>query len=579
MLTAQRQWRCRTAPDDVVAELEHELQLSPLLARLMVLRGVHGLDAAEAFLARRLTDLHRPSALRDCSQAAERLAAAISERKTILVHGDYDVDGSTAAALLVQFCRACGHDAIAWIPHRRIDGYGLGEASLQAALEHKPAVMITVDCGIADHGWAKRIEQEVGCTVIITDHHLPQGNLPECTAVVNPNHPQCTYPDKGLAGVGVAWKLAWATATVLSGSDKVSPRLRDFLLDALALVAVGTICDCAPLNGENRILVSHGLRALTQTTNPGLQALLDHARMEGTLTASDIGWRIGPLLNASGRVGSAMANITLLTALSREHATAVLADIIQENEERKRLTQILTDDLTAAIEGDPQLVRRSTLVFAGDGWHAGVVGIVASRLTERYGKPTAVIAIQDGVGKGSLRSIPQVHLGEAIAACRHLLIKGGGHAMAAGLSITPEAVAPFREAFDAYVAARLSPGALEPRTDHDGDAAVAELDADFFTQLERLGPFGIGNPEPVLHLRGVAPVARPRLFGRDGDHLKMAITDAGGGMRELLAWKAKTSFAAFATPGTRFDLLVRPEANRWRGELQPRLVLVDGRSV
>jgi len=579
VLTAQRQWRRRSVPDDVVAELEHELGMSPLLARLMALRGVQGLVAAEAFLARRLSDLHKPTALRDCDAAARHLASAIADRKPILVHGDYDVDGSTAASLLVQFCRACGHDATAWIPDRRIDGYGLGEASLQAAIAMQPAVMITVDCGIADHGFARRIEQEANCILIITDHHLPQGDLPDCTAVVNPNHPACSYPEKGLAGVGVAWKLAWATATILSGSDKVSPRLRDFLLDALALVAVGTICDCAPLTGENRILVAHGLRALSKTTNPGLRALLEQAKLEGPLSASDIGWRIGPLLNASGRVGSAMANIGLLTATDPQVARKLLISIVGENEERKRLTQILTDDLFAAAAADPQLDRRNTLVFAGEGWHAGVVGIVASRLTERYGKPSAVIALENGVGKGSLRSIAGVHLGEALDACRHLLIKGGGHAMAAGLSIAAASVAGFKDAFELHVSSRLAPGALDLRTDHDGEAAVAELDADFFTDLERLGPFGIGNPEPVLHLRSVAPVARPRMFGRDGDHLKMAITDAGGSMRELLAWKAKDRYAAFATPGIRFDLLVRPEANRWRGELQPRLVLVDGRSA
>lgn len=561
-----------------MAELEHDLGLAPLIARLLAVRGVHDADTAQAFLGRRLADLHKPEALRDCRKAAQRLARALRDRERILIHGDYDVDGSTAAALLVRFCRACSHQATAWIPHRRIDGYGLGEASLEAAREHRAQLVITVDCGIADHGWARRIEAEVGCDVLITDHHLPQGDLPSCTAVVNPNHPGCTSVDKGLAGVGVAWKLAWATAVELSGAERVTDRLRAFLMDALALVAVGTICDCAPLTGENRILVTHGLRALAATANPGLRALLSHTRLEDPISATDVGWKIGPLLNASGRVGSAMANIDLLATEDRIQADTVLEGIIAENEERKRLTQVLTDDLSGRLDRDPGLAQRNGLVFAGRDWHAGVVGIVASRLVERYGKPTAVIAIQDGVGKGSLRTVPQVHLGEAIEACRPLLLRGGGHAMAAGLSIAEDRIDAFREAFDQHISARMSPGALAPRTEHDGDATMADLDHDFFSELERLGPFGTGNPEPVLRLCAVSAVARPRLFGRDGDHLKLAITDAGGGMRELLAWKAKDRFDAFALPGSRFDLLVRPEATWFRGAPQARLILVDGLS-
>ena len=579
MLTPARPWHCRQAPDDVVAELEHELRLGRVAARLLALRGVQGASAAQGFLAKRMADLHRPELMRDMATAATRLAQAIDRRERILIHGDYDVDGSTSASLLALFVRACSHEATAWIPHRRIDGYGLSEASLLAVQEHRAQVMVTVDCGIADHGFARRIEQEAGCAVIITDHHLPQGSLPQCTAVCNPNHPDCTYPDKHLAGVGVAWKLAWATAKVLCGGDKVTDRLRAFLLDSLSLVAVGTVADCASLDGENRILVHHGLQALQRTTNPGLRMLKEQTRLDGDIAAGDVGWKIGPLLNASGRVGSAMANIRLLTATTDEDARTALTAIVAENDERKRLTQLLTDNLMAEAASNPIYRTRASLVFAGEGWHAGVVGIVASRLVEAYGKPAAVIAIQDGMGKGSLRSIPQVHLGEAIDACRPLLIKGGGHAMAAGLSIDPAQVPAFIAAFELHVAARVSPGQLAPRTDYDGEVAIAELDAEFFSQLEAMAPFGIGNPEPVLRLAHASFVSRPKLFGKDGGHLRGALTDVGGGMREFLAWRAKDHLATFSAGGSRFDLLVKPQAGRWRGELQPRLVFVDGKSL
>ncbi len=578
-LTASRAWQCRMPPDDVVAELENDLRVGRLTARLLALRGIQGAAEAQQWLAHRLADLHRPELMLGMDRAAARLAQAINQRERILIHGDYDVDGSTSASLLALFVRACGWEATAWIPHRRIDGYGLSEASFTAVQEHRSQVMVTVDCGIADHGFAARIERETGCAVIITDHHLPQGSLPQCTAVCNPNQPGCPYPDKHLAGVGVAWKLAWATAKILSGGDKVTDRLRAFLLDSLSLVAVGTVADCAVLMGENRILVHHGLLALAKSTNPGLVALREQARLELPINAGDIGWKIGPLLNAAGRVGSAMANIRLLTATSAAEASAELAKIVVENDERRRLTQVLSEQLMADIAADPSLRNRAGLVFAGDGWHAGVVGIVASRLVESFGRPVAVIAIQDGVGKGSLRSVASVHLGDVLDACRPLLIKGGGHAMAAGLSIDPAKIDEFREAFDRQVANRVPRGDLQPRTEYDGDAAVAELDADFFAALENMAPFGIGNPEPVLRVTTATFVSRPRLFGKTGDHLRGALTDAGGGMREFLAWRAKEQVESFCSAGSRFDLLVRPQAGRWRGELQPRLVFVDGKTL
>lgn len=580
MLQPSRPWQCRPCIPELVAELEHDLGVSHLIATLLALRGVQGSEQANSWLSKRLQDLHRPFLMAGMEAGAQRLAAAINNREKILVHGDYDVDGSTSSALLVQFCRACNHDATVWIPHRRIDGYGLSESSLQAARDHSSQLMVTVDCGIADGGWAERIERETGCQVIITDHHLPQGYLPTCTAVINPNRPDCTYPDKHLAGVGVAWKLAWATAIVLSGSDKVTDRLRAFLTSSLALVAVGTVADCATLDGENRILVHHGLRELARTDNPGLRGLLVQAGLDSTTpTAGDVSWRLSPLLNASGRMDSAMANIELLTARDPATVAPVLERIVAGNEERKRITQTMTQDLIATAEADPLLGSRVTLVFAGEGWHPGIVGIVASRLVERFGKPTAVISIEEGLAKGSLRSIAAVHLGEAVDACRHLLTRGGGHAMAAGITLPPDRIADFREAFERHTAARVAPGSLVARTEYDYAATVAELDAGFFTHLETMAPFGNGNREPVILLPSATFAGRPRLFGKEGDHLRAPLTDAGGGMRELLAWKSKALFADLSAPGRRFDLLVRPETGHWRGEAQHRLVFVDGRAA
>ncbi|TVR08152.1 MAG: single-stranded-DNA-specific exonuclease RecJ [Planctomycetota bacterium] len=576
MQQEQRIWRERAIADEVIDELCNALRLSPLTARILAGRGIEDGDHAERFLAKRLADVHRPQALGQMERAATRFAQALNERQTILIHGDYDVDGSTSTTLLTLFCRAMGHTAIPWIPHRRIDGYGLSAASLAAVQEHQADLMITVDCGIADHGWAARIEAESGCQVIITDHHLPQGDLPQCHAVVNPNHPDCPYPEKGLAGVGVAWKLAWATACTLTGCERLPESLRDFLMDALALVAVGTVADCAPLDGENRILVHHGLKALAKTRNPGLRALLDHAKVGDHIRCDDIGWRIAPLLNASGRLGSAMRNVHLLTCETATEAQRWLAEIVSENEERRRLSQMLSNDLIAEVEERAEYyLSRASLVFAGEGWHAGVVGIVASRLTERFAKPSAVIAIDEGQGKGSLRTIPSIHLARALESCAEHLIRGGGHAMAAGISIAADQVDAFSEAFDQAVRQQSPDGLQAPGVDHDGRVSVRQLDQTFFHDLDRLAPFGQNNPEPLLRVDDASFVTRPSFFGRSNDHLRGAVTDQGGGMLNLLAWKARSHFPHLLSL-RHFTCLVRPQVDWFRGERQHRVVLVDG---
>lgn len=565
---------------DVVRELEHELGLPRLIATLLAQRGIQGAAQAEAWLRKRLLDVSPPQTMADMATAAAALARAIERRQRILIHGDYDVDGTTAAALLARFCRACAHEAAVWIPHRRIDGYGLSEASLEAARAHRAELMVTVDCGISDHGWAARIEGELGIPVVVTDHHQPGGELPRCTAVVNPNRRDCPSSDKHLAGVGVAWKLAWATAQVLCGSERLTEALREFLLDALALVALGTVADCAPLVGENRVLVHHGLKQLARTAHPGLRALLAHTDLAAVEpTSGDVGWRLSPLLNASGRMDSAMATVELLTARDRAAAEAALARLVADNEERRRVTQQLCDDLFARAESDPLLATRAALVYAGEGWHPGVIGIVAGRLLERFGRPVAVIAINDGAAKGSLRSVPSVPLGEAIAACRPWLQSGGGHALAAGIALAPEAVADFAAAFERFVAARVPASALVPRTPYDSEARIGELDERFFEYFAQMPPFGIGNREPVLRLRGAVCTGRPRLFGRDGGHLRAALTDAGGGCREVVIWNGAHLFSELALPGRRLDLLVRPERRCWEGQWRHRLVFVDGAAL
>ena len=511
-------------------------------------------------------------------RAAQRLAQAINHRESILVHGDFDVDGSTASTLVKRFCRACSHDAEVWIPHRQHDGYGLSDASVAVVEQHQPDVFLTVDCGIADEGRAAHIEATYGCDVIITDHHLPQQQRPQCYAVVNPQQPECDYPHKGICGVAIAWKLCWATAIEICGGETISDRLREFLLDALSLVAIGTIADCMPMQDENRILVSHGLRALERTDNPGLRALLRQGRCNEVLDCQDIGWKISPLLNAAGRLESALINVELLCAESEERADDLIKQLALHNEERRRLTQILYDDLIAEVEDNPLWARRQSLVFAGDGWHPGVVGIVANRLCERYGKPTCVIAIADGMGRGSLRTVPGLNLAAALEACSETILGGGGHAAAAGVHLTMDQVAGFSDAFERFVCDKFPSGLELPALEHDATAAITELDQEFFDYLAAMGPFGEANPSPLLRIKQASFATRPNLFGQGGKHIRGAITDPGGGMREFLAWQAADKFGSQARTGCQFDLVVQPQLNYWRGNAKPQLVFMDGQA-
>jgi single-stranded-DNA-specific exonuclease len=348
------------------------------------------------------------------------------------------------------------------------------------------------------------------------------------------------------------------------------------LLDSLALVALGSVADCAPLINNNRILVHHGLKALERTTLPGLKALLQSCDLWGQpLTANDVSWKLSPLLNAAGRLGEADHTIELLCATDDASAKKLANQLHKDNEQRRRLTSVLADDLKSQVSAMQELPEG--LVFAGEGWHPGVIGIAAARICEDHQRPTAVIAVNDGIGRGSLRAPPGLRLDQALDDCRDLLISGGGHAAAAGLSISIDNIPLFSERFAAAIASQQPDGAQASPLVYDCRAAIGDLNGDFFADLQRLGPFGHGNPEPTLLIERACINGKPNCFGKKGDHLRAALTDPHGGMRQLLAWNLGERLNAFLQPNAAFDLIVRPERNWYRGELYPQLVLVDGR--
>jgi len=507
-------WTAATAPDDRVAILVAELRLPPALCRLLVQRGYDEPSMAREYLRPHRGQIHPPGEMAGVADAVARLRSALSRGETILVHGDYDVDGICATALLVRVFSLLGARAVPFVPHRIRDGYDLTDAGLRAAREAGATVIVTVDCGIAA-GESVLRARSAGIDVIITDHHTPPPQLPSAAAVLNPNRPDCLYPFKGLAGVGVAFKLASALASDLGFPEE---RMSAFL----DLVALATVADLAPLTGENRALVRWGLSVLARTPNPGLRALLEVTRLAGggEITASQVGYVLAPRLNAIGRLGDAMLGVRLLLTDDEGEAASLALRMEEANRARRDADEQTLRQALGMIEVTFDPSRDHGVVLASAGWHPGVIGIVASRVVERIHRPTVLVALAGEEGRGSARSIPGFHLYEAFSACSGHLVRFGGHRAAAGCSLLASEVEPFRRAFDAHARQTLTPDLLTPQLRIDGELGVADATAELVRLLKHFGPFGVGNPTPVFAARGVR-VETPRIVGNQ--HLKVSL--------------------------------------------------------
>jgi len=530
-----KQWTIQPPFADA-PRLAAALGVPPVVADILGRRGYATPEAARAFLAPQLDQLHPPETLPGLEKAAERLAAAARDGEPIVIYGDYDVDGITAAAILWKALRLADANVRIYIPHRIEEGYGLNLEAVERLAAEGARVLVTVDCGISGCGEVARAAA-LGVDVIVTDHHEPDGDrLPPALAVVNPKLPGSPYPFRDLAGAGVALKLAWAIGRTLSRRDRVSDPFRAFLLAATGLAALGTIADVVPLVGENHVLACFGLKALAASDQPGIAALREVARIEGkAIDAHHIGYVIGPRLNAAGRMGHAQAAVDLLTTAGPDAALALARDLDAQNRRRQEIERAILDEADAQVAETFDPDRDAAIVAAGPGWHTGVIGIVASRLAEKYHRPTVLIGVGDGQAQGSGRSIPGFHLFQALTACRQHLATFGGHTMAAGLRLAPEAVGPFREAFLAHAAEALSPDDLTPRLTVDAEVDPTRIDLETARLLDRLGPFGAGNPRPVFATRRVQVASPPKRIGRTGDHLAMWVTSAGQA-RRAVAW-------------------------------------------
>lgn len=575
-------WRLRPRAagddDDAIARLARALDLPALVARLLWARGQTDATRARCFLRPRMADLSPPEGLHDADKAAERLARALHAGETIAVCGDYDVDGMTGTALLVRFFRLLGARVLWSIPDRGRDGYGLGPEAVRQLAAAGARVLVTVDNGVGAHA---ALEEAValGVDAIVTDHHLPGATLPPALAIV---HPTLGLGAGGGAGGGVAsppcgctlaFKLAWAVADRVR-SRVPTDRVKAFLRDAVALAALATVADVMPLTGENRVLVAAGLLALRESAHPGLRALLEVAQV-GTLPlgTEDVAFRLAPRLNAAGRMGQPAVVVDLLTEEDPARAGHLARELDALNRQRRVVEQEVLRAAEAQARDLLDEAERPALVVYEQGWHVGVVGIVAARLVDRYQRPAVVIGFEGEVGRGSCRTVPQVNVHDALCATREHLVGYGGHAQAAGLEIHPSRAAGFRAAFEAAVTAQAGPGAVGRELWIDAEADVDAIDLDLVRHLGRLGPFGAGNPEPHLLLRGVRLAGQPRLLGARSAHLSFALRQASGAIR-VVAFGRPDLYAA-AAAGQPLDLVVTPALNEWRGAVTPELRLVD----
>jgi single-stranded-DNA-specific exonuclease len=560
------------APNPMVEEkLTAALQVPPLAARLMANRGITTIEAGREFLTPSLQRLYDPFLMRGMSEATDRLIRGIRSHEPIVIYGDYDVDGITATAVLSWFFRDIGVPAPYYLPHRMREGYGLNAEAVRKLAEQGTRILITVDCGITGHEEVQ-LARRLGMDVIVTDHHQVPPTLPDAVAVLNPHQPECAYPGKELSGVGVAFKLVMALRSRLRQESDWGGRLPN-LRQHLDLVALGTIADIAPLLGENRILVRHGLLELTHSQKLGLQTLKRVTHIaEQEIGPRHVGFTLAPRLNAAGRLAAAKAGVELLLSDDAGRAEKLAHYLDAVNRERQMVQAQIYAEAKAVIEAEGGVDKRWAIVLASEGWHPGVVGIVASKLVEEYGRPTVLIGLDGETGKGSGRSIAAFHLYNALVACQELLAGFGGHEHAAGLRLHREQVPRFQEALNRVARERLTEADCAPLLAIDAEVRLQEIDDPFLDFIARLEPFGEGNPQPLLLARGVEVVGEPTLVGKEQQHLRLMLRQGNMSLRAI--GFAMGTRLAQATGG-RLDIVFSPQRHVWNERAERQLIIRD----
>ena len=578
----RKRWRILPHDAEQIRKLEQALQVPPVVAQLLIGRGLTDPEAARAFLSPRLADLHDPNELPGVAEAADRLHRAIGQGERIVVYGDYDVDGMTGTAILWRCLRLLGGDVGYYVPHRLEEGYGLHAEALEELAQQGTRVVVTVDCGISAVDEARRA-RELGLELIVSDHHELASQLPEAVAVVHPRLPESRYAFGQLSGAGVAFKLAWAVCQRASQAKRVSPRMRDFLVQSVALAALGTVADMVPLVDENRVLVRHGLKSLSEQPTLGLKMLMRLAQLDGKreLASEDIAFAIAPRLNAAGRLGQAQLAVELLVTDSPQRAEALAEYLHQLNDSRQSLEQsiYLAARKQAVEQYDPE--GDAALVLAARGWHAGVIGIVAGRLAQRFHRPVVLLSL-DTLGVkpavGSARSIPGFDVHKALAACADYVLSYGGHRAAAGVKIEEDMIDAFRVAFCEQAAEAIGPDQRVGELVIDAEVPLGALTNRTVGQIDMLAPFGQGNHRPVVCASNVRLASEPQRMGGGGRHLSLHVVQDGVRMRAVAFGQGDWADELTAHEGP-LDIAFRPVINAFRGRHTVELHLIDYRPL
>ncbi len=577
----QRKWRIVPHDSSRIEMLMREARVPAVVAQVLVSRGVYTAQAAAQFMDTKLMGLREPQSLPGVTRATEILVDAIRQKLPIVIYGDYDCDGMTGAAILVNGFRLLDGDVSYHVPNRLEDGYGLNEDAIRKLAKRGKKVIVSVDCGITSVAHAE-LCKELGVTLVITDHHTIGDQLPDAAAIVHPRLPGSSYPFGDLCGAGVAFKLAWAICQEMCGSKKVTEPLRRYLMQSLALAAIGTVADVVPLLDENRILVEHGLRTLKSEPLPGLAELMKILNLDqaSALDTESIAFSIAPRLNASGRLGQAQLGVELLTTPPGDRAKALAQYIHELNNSRDTLQRSVYLAAQKQAKAEFDIEGDAALVLAGVGWHQGVIGVVAGRLAEKYAKPVLVISLETSgkvgaVGSGRVGGT-NINLYQALAECSERLMRFGGHQAAAGLTIDERELAAFRGDFCEAVAKQWADNEVVPEIVIDAEAPLGQLNLETIKQMEMLAPFGAGNPRPILTCRDVRLDSPASLMGKTKAHLTVNLRQGTKIIRAVAFGAADWCDELNQTDGP-IEIAYRPVINEFRGFQKVEIHIVDWR--
>jgi len=558
-----RIWKVKEQNSSLSHSLAASLNISPITAQVLINRGIKDELQANHFLHGDLASAHEPRLFKDIEKTVARIKRAVKDKENILVYGDYDVDGITASALLKIVLTHLKAKVSAYIPNRLEEGYGLNRDAVKLAHRKKNSLIITVDCGISAHEEIK-LANEFGIDVIVTDHHeIKTPDLPPAFSIINPLQPGCGYPFKHLSGVGLAYKVAEALV-----KNTAYP-----IEDHLDLVALGTVCDLSAQKGENRILTKWGLKKINETKKPGIKALIDAGGLKGKkISCRHIGYVLGPRINAMGRVGSPEVALDLLLTNDKDEARRLAEVLNKENRQRRKIEKGVQDEAMEKVEREINFKESRVIVLSGDNWHTGVIGIVASRIVDKFYRPTIVIGLKGARGKGSGRSIGKFHLFNAINSCKDILIDFGGHEGACGLSIQKKNIKAFTERINKVAVDLITDEDLRPTLEIDAEVRLSDISERLIEELDLLIPFGPGNPPPVFSSQNAYLRDEPRRIARSG--LKMWVTDE---KTTCEAIKFSAGDLGMPAKGERINLVYSPSINTWQGLTSLQLDLKDFR--